>query len=269
MAKNCYNVQQNFIPPTDITKPKWGENAERGNQWYEIMEHSNVGQWMRFALYGYGFHQSNTGTFSRSTWANQDPSFYPHHTFTFMLNDFGFKKLVENGRAAPPFYGIDKIVEDRGVKECPGHNPTDVTRYRNIVRYKQGQDIGAEQTWEHILDMWTEEKRDYEWIINDEYITNYDEILRNESSCVEGCFDEALIITAAFPDTMTLEEKCQAFVASLQQSTGKSKEEVCRTRLKDVPALNLPFLPDRFDLYWYSCKKTCNFCKNTCGPLEE
>ena len=116
---------------------------------------------MKNILYGYGFHHANSGTFGRSSWANQDPLFYAHHAFTFLLNDFGTKKLVENGRASPPFYGLDTVIKERGVNECPGNNPTDVTVYRDVVRYKTGQEPGTNQAWDHILEMWTEERRDY------------------------------------------------------------------------------------------------------------
>ena len=70
--------------------------------------------------------------------------------------------------------------------------------YKNIVRYKIGQEVGDYQTWEHMLDMWSEARRNYEWIVNDEFITNYDETIRYDDSCVDGCIDEALIIVNAY-----------------------------------------------------------------------
>ena len=273
LAKNCYNAVNGYsVPtglPTDFKQPGLSDYTERGSEWYSFLEQNNIVSWMKNVLYGYGFHHANSGTFSRSTWANQDPMFYAHHAYTFLLNDFGTQQLVEKGRATPPLYGLDEIIEERGVKECPGNNPTDVTVYRNVVRYKTGQEPGTNQPWDHILEMWTEERRDYEWIINDEFITSYDETIRYDESCREGCIDEALIIGNAFIGTnMTLEEKCQAFVANLQNSTKQSKKDACAMRLRDIPGFGA-WLPDRFDLFGYACKKTCNFCKTTCGVPQE
>ncbi len=154
-----------------------------------------------------------------------------------------------------------------------GHNPTDIlTVYRNIVRYKVGQEVGMEQSWDHILEMWTEERRDqYEWIINDEFIINYNENVRYDDSCVDGCFDEASVLHNVFPSdgSMTFEETCQAFVASDQEASGLSKEDAYATKLKDITAFGLPFLPNKYDLYAFSCKKTCNFLQGiTCGDME-
>jgi len=227
-----------------------------------------MGSWMKFVLYGFGSLHANSGTFGRHTWANQDPIFYVHHAFTFLLNDFGLSKLVESGRAFPPLYGLDTVIDERGVPECPGQNPKDTSPYRNIVRYKVGQEPETDQTWEHLLEMWSEERRDYEWVINDEFITDYDSTLRYDASCQDGCSDEAQVIVNAFPPTLTLEEMCQQFVAGIQAKTGLSKEDTCAMKLKDIEAFGLPFLPATFDLYSYSCKKTCNFCKPTCGDIE-
>eukprot|EP00751_Fragilariopsis_kerguelensis_P019072 CAMPEP_0170837068 /NCGR_PEP_ID=MMETSP0734-20130129/2540_1 /TAXON_ID=186038 /ORGANISM="Fragilariopsis kerguelensis, Strain L26-C5" /LENGTH=715 /DNA_ID=CAMNT_0011204171 /DNA_START=364 /DNA_END=2508 /DNA_ORIENTATION=+ len=176
MEKNCYNINNGFAVPQNRKQPVWSEYAVEGNLWYQYLETMNQASWMKFALYGYGTYHANTGTFGRHEWANQDPLFYVHHAFTFLLNDFGFSKLVEERGEVPPLYGIDRVLEARGVPECPGQNPKDVTVYKNIVRYKTGQEVGEYQTWEHMLDMWSEGRRDYEWVINDEFITNYDEI---------------------------------------------------------------------------------------------
>ncbi len=109
------------------------------------------------------------------------------------------------------------------------------------------------------------------WIINDEFITNYNENVRYDDSCVDGRIDEALVIFNAFPrdGSLTFEEMRQTFVANIQQSQsdGLSKEEACATKLKDIKAFGLPFLRNNFDLYSHSCKKTCNFCKATCGDM--
>lgn len=250
--------------------PYWTEGAELGSLWGGFLESLNIGSWMKNIMYGMGFHHPNTGTFSRNTWANQDPIFYPHHAFTVLLDDFGLNNLVKKGKASLPLYDLDKVIEERGVKECPGNNPTDVTVFKNLVRYSEGQDIGSEQSWDHILDMWSEEKRDYEWVINDDFITNFDEVLRYDDSCSEGCQDEALLIRRLYANTnLTFEGMCQQFVADAQASSGQSNEEVCGMRLREIPSLGAPFLPYNKDLRGHSCKKTCNYCKTTCGDPQE
>ena len=87
-------------------------DLEKGSIFTNIVGYSNVGQWIKFALYGFGFHHANSGTFPRKPWSNVDPIFYVHHAFTFLLNVFGLKKLVESGRVTPPIYGIDKVIEE-------------------------------------------------------------------------------------------------------------------------------------------------------------
>jgi len=269
MEKNCYNINNGFAVPQNRKQPVWSEYAVEGNLWYNYLEQSNQGSWMKFALYGYGTYHANTGTFGRHEWANQDPLFYVHHAFTFLLNDFGFSKLVEERGEVPPLYGSDRVLEARGVPECPGQNPKDVTVYKNIVRYKTGQEVGEYQTWEHMLDMWSVGRRDYEWVINDEFITNYDETIRYDDSCADGCIDEAKIILIAYNGIdITPEEMCQDFVEKLQNSNSITKEEACAYKLKDIPSFGLPFLPSYYDLFSYSCKKTCGFCRNTCGDIE-
>lgn len=218
---------------------------------------------MKYKFYGYGTYHSNSGTFGRHVWSNQDPMFYAHHAFTFLLNDVGFTALKARGETAP-LYGMDNVLSERGYGECEGQNPQDSSVYRNVVRYRVGQQPGTDQTWEHILDMWSEERRDYEWIINDDKITNFDKTVRYDDSCRDGCLDEALVITSAFPPTMSLEQQCQAFVGNIMQSQNKTLGEACKLKLKDVIP-TLPFLPSYFDIFSYSCRKTCNFCRSTCG----
>ena len=108
----------------------------------------NQASWMKYILYGYGTNHANSGTFARHAWCNQDPLFYAHHAFTFLLNDFGLKDLVEKRFEKPLYYGLDRVIEERGVPECPSQNPTDTSAYRNIVRYKVGEELGVDQTWE-------------------------------------------------------------------------------------------------------------------------
>ena len=48
---------------------------------------------------------------------------------------------------------------------------------------------------------------------------------------------------------LILEESCETFVAILQASNGLTKKEACAMQLKDIPQLQSPFLPSRYDLY--------------------
>ena len=68
---NCYNINNGFGVPVDFKEPKWTDTAIRGNAWYDHLEMFNIGQWMRFALYGFGLYHANSGTFGRHAWANQ------------------------------------------------------------------------------------------------------------------------------------------------------------------------------------------------------
>eukprot|EP00588_Corethron_pennatum_P014955 CAMPEP_0194280140 /NCGR_PEP_ID=MMETSP0169-20130528/15926_1 /TAXON_ID=218684 /ORGANISM="Corethron pennatum, Strain L29A3" /LENGTH=752 /DNA_ID=CAMNT_0039024745 /DNA_START=122 /DNA_END=2377 /DNA_ORIENTATION=- len=161
LTLGCYNAPD-FTTP-DMQKPQWNEYAIRGNRWHNYLESSNVGAWMKFVLYGFGAHHANSGTFSRSAWANQDPIFYAHHAFTFVVGDLAAKSLEERGIASAPLYGLDMVPQINGVKECPGHNVDDTTVFKNLVRYKSSQEQGSEHTWAHILEMWSPERRDFEW----------------------------------------------------------------------------------------------------------
>lgn len=264
LAANCYNIQVNFTAPSTPKDPYWTEHALRGNFWYEFFEDVNIGSWAKFVLYGFGTYHANTGTFGRHSWANQDPIFYAHHTFTFLLNEYGLDNIADHGLESPPLYGIDEILTERGVPECPGHNSGDTSIYRNLIRYKVGQEPGTHRTWEHILEMWSPQCRDFEWIINNGYITNYDSILRYDDSCEDGCVDEAFVILGGMPDTMSKTEICEYHIGMIQNSTSFPKEVVCQFRFKDLTYIGASFLSDsnRFD---WACAKTCGYCKLTCG----
>ncbi len=98
-----------------------------------------AGQWVKYVLNGYGLEHSNSVHLGDTHGPNKDPIFYAHHGFTCLLNDFGFKTVLENSKATASLYGVDEVIERRDVKECPDHNPADITVYRNIVWYKKGQ----------------------------------------------------------------------------------------------------------------------------------
>jgi hypothetical protein len=264
-AINCYNIQNNFAMPTTSQIFFWTEGTQTGSMWYDHLERSNIGPWMNFALYGFGAKQANSGTFGRHAVANQDPMFYAHHAFTFLINEYGLENIAERGFGAAPNYGISDILEKRGVPECPGNNPSDRSIFKNLVRYKVGQDHGSEHTWDHIFEMWSPDRRDYEWLANDVFLTKYDEFIRYDDSCVEGCFDTAAIIKIGQPPELSDTEICVGTITTLMELTGLSKEGVCTSRLKDYPQLQVPFLPDATTFYSWMCRKTCGYCDSTCG----
>merc|ERR1740139_902780 len=266
LTSGCYNAP-NFTTP-DKQKPRWSEYAIRGNGWHRYLELSNVGAWMKFVLYGFGAHHANSGTFSRSSWSNQDPMFYAHHAFTFVVGDLAAKSLEERGIASAPLYGLDMIPQIKGVKECPGHNVDDTTIFKNIVRYKSSQAPGSEHTWAHILEMWAPERRDFEWIINDEYLTDFYSTLSKDPACVEDCKDSGNVIRTNFPDNTDPGIVCETVLSQVQQGMSISRDEACYVHFKDIPGIS-DWLPDRYDFIHESCKKTCGYCKPVCEHTKE
>eukprot|EP00588_Corethron_pennatum_P032326 CAMPEP_0194346808 /NCGR_PEP_ID=MMETSP0171-20130528/105633_1 /TAXON_ID=218684 /ORGANISM="Corethron pennatum, Strain L29A3" /LENGTH=810 /DNA_ID=CAMNT_0039113975 /DNA_START=182 /DNA_END=2614 /DNA_ORIENTATION=- len=266
LSLGCYNAPT-FTTP-DMKKPQWNEYALRGNEWYKFNEKVNTGSWMKYVLYGFGAHHANSGSFSRSTWANQDPIFYAHHAFTFLVGDIAMKSLEERGISSAPLYGLDMLPQITGVKECPGNNVDDTTIFKNIVRYKSNQELGSEHTWAHMLEMWSPERRDFEWIINDEYITDFKSTLSKDSACVEDCSDTGRIISSDFPDNTDPGIVCETVLSQVQQGFNISKEEACYVHFKDVPGLP-DWLPDVYDFMHVSCKITCGYCKPVCEYTKE
>jgi hypothetical protein len=256
---NCYNIQNGFAMPTNSKIFFWSEAAEPGNGWYDHLEITNIGSWMKFVLYGFGANHANSGTFARHAWANQDPIFYAHHAFTFLLNEYGRENIEERGLGSAPNYGLSNILETRGLAECAGNKPSDRTVFKSLVRYKVGQEYGSEQTWDHIFEVWSPDRHDYEWLVNDVRLTKYDEYISYDESCVEGCFDFAGFIKIGKPPELTNTEICVATINEIMNSTGLSKESVCSTRVKDYPQLQVPILPDDRAFSNWVCRKTCGF----------
>jgi len=259
MAKGCYGAP-NFTSPY-IDKPMWSDYALRGNFWYKNLERLNVGSWTKYVLYGFGAHHCNSGTFARHAWANQDPLFYAHHAFTFLVNDLAMKSLEQRGLESAPFYGLER---DLTVPECPGNNLNDTTIFRNLVRYKTDQEINTEHTWAHIMEMWSPDRRDFEWIINDDYMTNFNETLKYDESCVEYCKDNANLIGDGFPPNFSESEICNAVMNKIQQEYSKTKEEACKTPYNELDGFP-SWLTDTYTGYSYSCRLTCGYCSPVCG----
>jgi len=262
----CWNAP-NFAAP-DMKKPYWNEYAVRGNSWYNYLELTNVGGWMRFVLYGFSTHYPNSGTFSRNKWANQDPIFYAHHAFTFLVGDLAMKSLEERGIASAPFYGLDMLDQTRATKECPGHNLDDTSVFKNLVRYKTDQESGSQQTWAHILEMWSPERRDYEWIINDDHITDFYSTGSKDPTCIEDCNDSGDVISNNFPTGTDPEFICESVLSQVKQGFDITKEEACYVKFKDIPGLP-DWLPDDYDFYHMSCRKTCGYCSPVCEHSKQ
>merc|ERR1711957_950153 len=107
--------------------------------------------------------------------------------------------------------------------ECPGHNVDDTTIFKNIVRYKSSQAPGSEHTWAHILEMWAPERRDFEWIINDEYLTDFYSTLSKDPACVEDCKDSGNVIRTNFPDNTDPGIVCETVLSQVQQGMSISR----------------------------------------------
>lgn len=106
-----------------------------------------------------------TGTLQRSPSANQDPVFYLHHGFTFVVNDMAMQYLRDNELSSGPYYGLDHLTS---VRECPGNNLYDATIFSNLVPYTTGQNVGDRHTWDHIMRMWDFPRRHFRWVLEGE-----------------------------------------------------------------------------------------------------
>jgi hypothetical protein len=105
-----------------------------------------------------------TGNFDRSAVANQDPLFYLHHAFTFMVSDRAMRHQHEHGIPGP-FFGLDEMDQ---AQQCEGHNVDDVTIFSNLVPYTTGQTPGARHTWRDILVAWNFDRREFRWVLEGE-----------------------------------------------------------------------------------------------------
>jgi len=108
-----------------------------------------------------------TGTLQRSPSANQDPLFYSHHGFTFVVNDMAMQHLRDKAISSGPYYGLDNLTSAYA-HECPGNNLYDVTIFSNLVPYTIGQTVGERHTWDHIMRMWDFPRRHFRWVLEGE-----------------------------------------------------------------------------------------------------
>lgn len=125
----------------------------------------------------FGCDVAATGTLQRSGTANQDPAFYLHHSFTFMVNELAMRHQVDTGLSSGPYFGLDtyKAIGVAGASElpsshieCSGNNYDDVTIFAHLVPYTTGQTVSQRHTWDHILRMWDFPRRHFRWVIEGE-----------------------------------------------------------------------------------------------------
>ncbi len=128
------------------------------------------------------------------------------------MNEYVLENIAERGLGDAPNYGLSDLLEKCWVPECPGNNPSDRNIFKNLVRYKVGQDLGSEQMCDHVFEMWLPDHRDYEWLANDKLLMKYDEFIRYDDFCVEGCFDSADIIKFGQPPELSNTEICVATI---------------------------------------------------------
>jgi len=96
---------------------------------------------------------------------NQDPLFYSHHDFTFVVNEMAMQYLSDNALSSGPYFGLDNLTS---VDECPGNNLSDVTIFSHLVPYTTGQTVGERHTWAHIMRMWDFSRRHFRWVLEGE-----------------------------------------------------------------------------------------------------
>ena len=160
-ARGCWD--SNVKTPSD-TFDVQGSLA-LSNNWREHVSSRRIGSAFRKLLSG-GCEVGVTGTFQRSPTANQDPAFYLHHSFTFMVNELAMR--YQRDRYTPgPFFGLDTAASS-DVAECAGNNYNDVTVFAHLVPYTTGQTAGARHTWDHVLRMWDFPRRHFRWVVEGE-----------------------------------------------------------------------------------------------------
>jgi len=124
----------------------------------------------------YGCELGVSGTFQRSSVANQDPVFYLHHAFTFVVVERAMRRQRDyaakgqgGNHQSPPFYGLDEYFNyGERERECPGNNLYDVSPFNHLVPYTTGQAVGSRHTYEDILRQWNFSKRHYRWVLEGE-----------------------------------------------------------------------------------------------------
>ena len=135
------------------------------NTWRKYVERRRVGQAPQRKQTS-GCEVGVTGTLQRAPTANQDPVFYLHHSFTFMVNELAMRHLRDDSSLpSGPYFGLDSLP---GVRECAGNNYGDVTVFAHLVPYTTGQTVGERHTWDHILRMWDFPRRHFRWVVEGE-----------------------------------------------------------------------------------------------------
>lgn len=85
------------------------------NTWRKYVERRRVGQAPQRQQTS-GCEVGVTGTLQRAPTANQDPVFYLHHSFTFMVSELAMRHLRnDSSRPSGLYFGLDSL---HGVREC-------------------------------------------------------------------------------------------------------------------------------------------------------
>ena len=147
--RGCWN--SNISDPSDSFDVKWNEYHD-DSWWKEWLDSSRNLQNRKNV---FGCSMLHGGTFDRSATANQDPTFYIHHAFTFWLMD----RAKRNSTDRPPYYNL----ENYSKYECPGHRLDDETVFTSLVPYKSDKFAGSKHTWRDILFMWSDDRRSTRW----------------------------------------------------------------------------------------------------------
>merc|ERR1712048_136922 len=180
----CFCVENPGCNDNDITTPSDSFDAQGtikpGSVWSLWLSSCRGREIERNAKFGCLMAES--GTFGISPFANQDPIFYPHHAFTYVMWDMLLQRIHKDADdpMMAPYYGF----ESGSALEMDGHNMEVVTNFMDLVPYKEGQTPGERQSWYDILDAWQFSKREYRWDINTPHgfaqISGFESLLANE-----------------------------------------------------------------------------------------
>ena len=160
-ARGCWD--NSFETPIDTFEVQG--QLDTNNDWKSYIKNRRVSQ-APLRKQASGCEVGVTGTLQRAPTANQDPVFYLHHSFTFMVNELAMRYQRDNSSlSSGPYYGLDTATNGAA---CAGHNYDDVTVFAHLVPYTTGQTVSARHTWDHILRMWDFPRRHFRWVVEGE-----------------------------------------------------------------------------------------------------
>jgi len=160
---------QPFFNPFSMTNPDLDldmllndyPNSLVGSSWARYIRN-------RGPLYLNGCNWPRSGTYDWSAAANQDPLFYAFHWHTFAWVHLGAQNVMAKT-------GVTFVEQARELlkNEHPGGRFDDITRFKDLVPYREGQVEGSFHTWQDILThFFSFEESVFEY---PEYKTTYDD----------------------------------------------------------------------------------------------